>query len=72
MLRGITIGQGPEEKGFEIKTSFEITVASEMMAILALTTSLADMRERIGRDRHWCQPCKASPSPRMTWGVPGR
>jgi formyltetrahydrofolate synthetase len=49
MLRGITIGQGPEEKNFEIKTNFYITVASELMAILALTTSLADMRERIGR-----------------------
>jgi len=49
MLRGITIGQGDEEKGFEIKTNFQITVASELMAILALTTSLADMRERIGR-----------------------
>jgi methylenetetrahydrofolate dehydrogenase (NADP+)/methenyltetrahydrofolate cyclohydrolase/formyltetrahydrofolate synthetase len=49
MLRGIPIGQGPEEKNFEIKTNFQITVASELMAILALTTSLADMRERIGR-----------------------
>jgi len=49
MLRGITIGQGPDEKNFEIKTNFYITVASELMAILALTTSLADMRERIGR-----------------------
>jgi len=49
MLRGITVGQGPDEKNFEIKTNFQITVASELMAILALTTSLADMRERIGR-----------------------
>jgi len=49
MLRGITIGQGPDEKNFELKTNFYITVASELMAILALTTSLADMRARIGR-----------------------
>jgi len=31
------------------ETSFDITVASEIMAVLALTTSLADMRERFGR-----------------------
>ncbi|MCX7852357.1 MAG: formate--tetrahydrofolate ligase [Caldilineales bacterium] len=48
-LRGITIGQGPQEKGFERQTGFDITVASEIMAILALTTGLADMRERLGR-----------------------
>ncbi|MGB4595550.1 MAG: formate--tetrahydrofolate ligase [Anaerolineaceae bacterium] len=49
MLRGITVGQGPEEKGFEIKTNFQIIVASELMAILALASDLKDMRERIGR-----------------------
>ena len=49
MLRQITIGQGPEEKGATRSTGFDIAVASEIMAILALTTSLADMRERLGR-----------------------
>ena len=49
MLRQITIGQGPEEKGMTRVTGFDIAVASEIMAILALTTSLADMRERLGR-----------------------
>jgi methylenetetrahydrofolate dehydrogenase (NADP+)/methenyltetrahydrofolate cyclohydrolase/formyltetrahydrofolate synthetase len=49
MLRNITIGQGPAEKGFTRETGFDITVASEIMAILALTTDLADMRERFGR-----------------------
>jgi methylenetetrahydrofolate dehydrogenase (NADP+)/methenyltetrahydrofolate cyclohydrolase/formyltetrahydrofolate synthetase len=48
-LRSITIGQGPEEKGMTRQTGFDITVASEIMAILALTTDLADMRERMGR-----------------------
>ncbi len=48
MLRGITIGQGPAEKGRTRETGYDITVASEIMAILALSTSLADMRERIG------------------------
>ena len=49
MLRGITVGKGPAENGFTRETGFDITVASEIMAILALTTSLADMRERFGR-----------------------
>jgi methylenetetrahydrofolate dehydrogenase (NADP+)/methenyltetrahydrofolate cyclohydrolase/formyltetrahydrofolate synthetase len=49
MLRQIKIGLGPEEKGFTRDTGFDITVASEIMAILALTTSLPDMRERFGK-----------------------
>lgn len=48
-LREITIGQGPEEKGMTRRTGYDIAVASEIMAILALTTDLADMRERLGR-----------------------
>jgi formyltetrahydrofolate synthetase len=48
MLRQITIGQGPEEKGFTRTTAFDIAVASEIMAILALATDLADMRDRLG------------------------
>jgi len=49
LLRSITIGQGPEEAGNERQTGFDITVASEIMAILALTKDLADMRDRMGR-----------------------
>lgn len=48
-LRKITIGQGPEEKGMVRETGFDISVASEIMAVLALTTSLEDMRERLGK-----------------------
>ncbi len=48
-LRGVTIGEGPAEKGKTRETGFDITVASEIMAILALTTDLADMRERFGK-----------------------
>ena len=48
-LREITIGQGPEQKGQTRITGFDITVASEIMAILALTTDLNDMRERFGK-----------------------
>ena len=47
-LRGVTVGQGEEEKGFARETGFDITVASEIMAVLALTTGLGDMRHRLG------------------------
>jgi formyltetrahydrofolate synthetase len=47
-LRKIQVGMGPEEKGMVRTTGYDISVASEIMAILALTTSLEDMRERIG------------------------
>ncbi|NLC13753.1 MAG: formate--tetrahydrofolate ligase [Chloroflexi bacterium] len=49
MLRGITIGQGAQEKGFELHTNYYISVASELMAILALATSLEDMHDRIAK-----------------------
>lgn len=48
MLRKITVGQAATEKRPR-ETQFNITVASELMAILALATGLADMRERIGK-----------------------
>jgi len=46
-LREITIAQRGE--GVERQTGFDITVASEVMAILALTTGLQDLRKRLGR-----------------------
>ncbi|EON68712.1 C-1-tetrahydrofolate synthase, cytoplasmic [Coniosporium apollinis CBS 100218] len=48
-LRGITVGQAPTEKGQTRQTGFDISVASECMAVLALSNSLTDMRERLGR-----------------------
>jgi len=48
-LRGVTVGTGPEEKGKTRETGFDLTVASEIMAILALTNDVADMRERLQR-----------------------
>jgi methylenetetrahydrofolate dehydrogenase (NADP+) / methenyltetrahydrofolate cyclohydrolase / formyltetrahydrofolate synthetase len=48
-LREIEVGLGKEEHGFEHRSGYDITVASEIMAILALTTDLADMRDRLGR-----------------------
>lgn len=47
-LRGIRTGVAKTEN-FERDTGFDITVASEIMAVLALTTSLRDMRERLGK-----------------------
>lgn len=48
-LRQVVVGVAPTEKGQRRTTGFDITVASEIMAILALTTSLRDMRARLGR-----------------------
>ena len=47
-LRGVTVGRGEEEQGFARETGFDIAVASEIMAVLALTTGLQDMRRRLG------------------------
>ena len=48
-LRQIIIGLGGKENGIPRETGFDIAVASECMAILALATSLKDLRERLGR-----------------------
>lgn len=48
-LRDITIGLGGKANGYPRQSGFDIAVASEVMAILALTTSLKDLRERLGR-----------------------
>lgn len=48
-LRKITIGQSPTEKGFTRQTSFAISVASEIMAILALANDPEDMKNRLAR-----------------------
>lgn len=48
-LRGITVGTAATEKGQTRETGFDISVASECMAILALSNDLNDMRERLGR-----------------------
>ncbi len=48
-LRDIVIGIGGKMDGFMMSSGFQITVSSEVMAILAVATSLADMRERMGK-----------------------
>ncbi|PLS82163.1 MAG: formate--tetrahydrofolate ligase [Actinobacteria bacterium] len=48
-LRNAIVGLGPRSDGVPRETGFDITAASEVMAILALSTSLQDLRERLGR-----------------------
>ena len=48
-LRMITVGQGSRANGVERETGYDITVASEIMAILCLASSLTDLKERLGR-----------------------
>ena len=48
-LRNVIIGLGPRADGVPRESGFDITAASEVMAILALATSLRDLRERLGR-----------------------
>jgi formate--tetrahydrofolate ligase len=48
-LRNVIIGLGGRIDGIPRQTGFDITAASEAMAILALSSSLADMRARLGR-----------------------
>ncbi len=49
VLRNIVVGLGDRGDGPLRQTGFDITVASEVMAILALTTGVTDMRLRMGR-----------------------
>ena len=48
-LRNIVIGLGTKEDGRPRQTGFDISVASEVMAILALASDLEDLRRRLGR-----------------------
>jgi formate--tetrahydrofolate ligase len=48
-LRHIITGLGPRVDGVPREAGFDITAASEVMAVLALSTSLQDLRERLGR-----------------------
>jgi formate--tetrahydrofolate ligase len=48
-LRNIVIGLGSRNDGVARQTGFDITAASEVMAILGLATSLQDLRARLGR-----------------------
>ena len=47
-MRNILIGMGGKQDGFMMQSKFAITVSSELMAILAIVTDLADLRKRLG------------------------
>ena len=56
-LRNIVVGLGKSLDGVPRETGFDITAASELMAVLGMATSLKDLRDRLGRivigyDRH--------------------
>jgi len=48
-LRNVRVGLGTKEDGIPRDTGFDITVSSEIMAILALSDGLKDLRQRLGR-----------------------
>ena len=48
-LRNIRIGQGGKMDGYEMDSGFQITVSSEVMAILAVARDLKDLRERMAK-----------------------
>ena len=48
-LRDTTIGLGGKANGYPRESGFQITVASEVMAILCLSESLGELKERLGR-----------------------
>ena len=48
-LRNIVLGLGPKEDGVTRQSGFDITAASEVMAIVALASSRGDLRARLGR-----------------------
>ena len=60
VLRSVVVGLGAPEDGVTRQTGFDITAASEVMAVLALSTSLRDMRKRLGG---WSSVSRATASP---------
>ena len=48
-LRNIIVGLGGKANGYPRESKFDIAVASEVMAILGLSTSITDLRDRLGR-----------------------
>ncbi|MEK7274156.1 MAG: formate--tetrahydrofolate ligase [Candidatus Desantisbacteria bacterium] len=48
-LRNVVIGIGGKDNGIPRETGYDITVASEIMAIIALTTGLHDLRQRLAK-----------------------
>ena len=68
-LRNVLIGRGGKMDGYEMDSGFYITVASEVMAILAVARDLADLRARMGRIVvAWSR--SGAPPPIWRWTAP--
>ena len=52
-LRNIVVGLGGPTSGVPRETGFDITAASEIMAILCLSNDLADLKRRLGKYLYW-------------------
>lgn len=48
-LRNITIGKGGKRDGYPMESGFQISVASEVMSVLTVSTSLKDLRQRMAK-----------------------
>ena len=69
-LREIIVGLGGPANGFPRQDGFDIVAASEVMAILCLAESLADLKARLGRHRrrqHARPPARACARPAGPW-----
>ena len=61
-LRQITVALGGVGNGFPREDGFDIVVASEIMAIFCLATSIKDLKDRLGTDRDWLHARPKAPS----------
>ncbi|GIT68377.1 MAG: hypothetical protein Ct9H300mP26_0640 [Acidimicrobiales bacterium] len=66
-LRNVTLGLGGRLDGVPRESGFDITAASEVMAALALATSLQDLRKKDGQHRGWLHQGKHTSDSRRTW-----
>ncbi len=66
-LRDIVIGLGGRTEGIPRETGFDITAASEVMAVLCLADGIADLKARLGRIVVGYRARTARRSPRTTW-----
>ena len=65
-LRNNVIALGGRTNGLPRETGFDITAASEVMALMAVTRDLDDLRERLGKHHDRLLRATASRSPRRT------
>ena len=70
-LRDVVIGLGGKPNGYPRETGFDITAASEVMAIVAVARDLADLRRRLGAITV-ARAASGAPSPRKSSAPPAR